>query len=61
MFVQSAHFVERHRESPSDEISLFGRERIAGNMKDLLGEADEEPDVWRNSSPTRVAQDSTVG
>jgi type I restriction enzyme M protein len=28
MFVQSAHFVERHAKSPSDEISIYGQERI---------------------------------
>ena len=33
MFVQSAHFVERHRENPADEISLFGQERISETVR----------------------------
>ena len=33
MFVQSAHFVERHRENPADEISVFGQERIAETVR----------------------------
>jgi type I restriction enzyme M protein len=28
MFVQSAHFVERHAKSPGDEISIYGQERV---------------------------------
>ena len=33
MFVQSAHFVERHRENPADEISVFGQERISETVR----------------------------
>jgi len=33
MFVQSAHFIERHRENPADEISLFGQERISETVR----------------------------
>lgn len=29
MFVQSAEFVKRHRQNPSDEISIYGQERVA--------------------------------
>jgi type I restriction enzyme M protein len=29
MFVQSAHFVERHQGRPSDELSIYGQERVA--------------------------------
>src|SRR5437667_3520505 len=28
MFVQSARFVGRHKENPSEEISIFGQERV---------------------------------
>jgi type I restriction enzyme M protein len=27
MFVHSARFVERHRRSPNDELSIFGQEK----------------------------------
>jgi len=33
MFVQSAHFVENHRKRPSDEISVFGEERVAETVR----------------------------
>ncbi|MCY4163616.1 MAG: class I SAM-dependent DNA methyltransferase [bacterium] len=33
MFVQSAHFVERHRRGPSQELSIYGQERVSDTMK----------------------------
>jgi type I restriction enzyme M protein len=33
MFVQSAHFVEKHKKRPVDEISVFGQERIAETLR----------------------------
>ena len=33
MFVQSARFVAEHRESPSDEISIYGQERVAETVR----------------------------
>ncbi|WP_420443046.1 type I restriction-modification system subunit M [Candidatus Poriferisodalis sp.] len=33
MFVQSAHFVERHRGKPSDELSIYGQERVADTVR----------------------------
>jgi type I restriction enzyme M protein len=33
MFVQSAHFVRRHQENPSAEISLYGQERVAETVR----------------------------
>ena len=33
MFVQSAHFVERHRGSPSDELSIYGQEKTGDTVR----------------------------
>ena len=33
MFVQSAHFVERHRGKPSDVLSIYGQERVADTVR----------------------------
>jgi len=33
MFVQSAHFVEEHKRSPSAEISIYGQERVAETVR----------------------------
>src|SRR6266540_3308816 len=33
MFVQSARFVERHRENPSEELSIFGQERVEETVR----------------------------
>ncbi len=33
MFVHSAHFVERHRESPGAELSVFGQEKTGDTVK----------------------------
>jgi type I restriction enzyme M protein len=33
MFVQSARFVENHKKRPSDEISVFGEERVAETVR----------------------------
>ncbi len=33
MFVQSARFVERHKANPNAELSVFGEERVEGNVK----------------------------
>jgi type I restriction enzyme M protein len=33
MFVQSAAFVKRHQQSPSDEISIYGQERVADTVR----------------------------
>ncbi len=33
MFVQSAHFVERHRDDPSRELSIYGQERVADTVR----------------------------
>jgi type I restriction enzyme M protein len=33
MFVQSARFVEKHKKRPSDEISVFGQERVAETVR----------------------------
>ena len=33
MFVQSAHFVERHRHDPSRELSIYGQERVADTVR----------------------------
>jgi type I restriction enzyme M protein len=33
MFVHSAHFVERHRQSPGEELSIFGQEKTGDTVK----------------------------
>lgn len=33
MFVQSAHFVERRRDDPSRELSIYGQERVADTVR----------------------------
>jgi type I restriction enzyme M protein len=33
MFVHSAHFVERHRHSPGDELSIFGQEKTGETVR----------------------------
>ncbi|SRR6266851_81669 len=33
MFVQSARFVESHKKNPSDEISMYGQERVAETIR----------------------------
>ena len=33
MFVQSAHFVERHREDPSQELSIYGQEKTGDTVR----------------------------
>ena len=33
MFVQSARFVENHQKNPSDEISIYGQEKVAENVR----------------------------
>src|SRR2546426_388135 len=33
MFVQSARFVENHKKNPSDEISIYGQERVAETIR----------------------------
>lgn len=33
MFVHSAHFVERHRRSPGEELSVFGQEKTGDTVK----------------------------
>lgn len=33
MFVQSAHFVERHQQSPADELSVFGQEKTGDTVR----------------------------
>ncbi len=33
MFVHSAHFVERHRRSPGDELSIYGQEKIGETVR----------------------------
>ncbi|MGI8412680.1 MAG: HsdM family class I SAM-dependent methyltransferase, partial [Solirubrobacteraceae bacterium] len=33
MFVQSAHFVERHQRSPGDELSIYGQEKTGGTVR----------------------------
>jgi len=33
MFVQSAHFVERHRRDPSTELSIYGQEKTGDTVK----------------------------
>jgi type I restriction enzyme M protein len=33
MFVQSARFVERHQENPSEEISIFGQEKVGETVR----------------------------
>jgi type I restriction enzyme M protein len=33
MFVKSAQFVQRHRENPSEELSIFGQERVAETVR----------------------------
>jgi len=33
MFVQSARFVENHKKNPSDEISVYGQERVAETIR----------------------------
>ena len=33
MFVQSAHFVERHRKNPSSEISIYGQEKVLETVR----------------------------
>lgn len=33
MFVQSAHFVERHQQSPGDELSVYGQEKTSETVR----------------------------
>ena len=33
MFVQSAHFVERHQHDPSQELSIYGQERVGDTVR----------------------------
>jgi type I restriction enzyme M protein len=33
MFVQSAHFVERHRQSPGDDLSVYGQEKTSETVR----------------------------
>jgi len=33
MFVQSARFMKNHRKNPSDEISIYGQERVGDNLR----------------------------
>jgi type I restriction enzyme M protein len=33
MFVHSAHFVERHRQSPGEELSIFGQEKTGDTVR----------------------------
>ena len=33
MFVQSAHFVERHRHNPGEELSIYGQEKTGDTVK----------------------------
>ena len=33
MFVQSAHFVERHRQSPGEELSIYGQEKTGETVR----------------------------
>ena len=33
MFVQSAHFVERHQQSPGEELSVFGQEKTGATVR----------------------------
>jgi len=33
MFVQSARFVQRHQQNPSEEISIYGQERVAETVR----------------------------
>lgn len=33
MFVQSAHFVERHQHDPSRQLSIYGQERVADTVR----------------------------
>jgi type I restriction enzyme M protein len=33
MFVQSARFVQNHRANPSDEISIYGQERVTETVR----------------------------
>ena len=33
MFVQSAHFVERHRHDPGEELSIYGQEKTGDTVK----------------------------
>lgn len=33
MFVQSARFVENHKKNPTDEISIYGQERVAETIR----------------------------
>ena len=33
MFVQSAHFVERHRQDPSQELSMYGQEKTGDTVR----------------------------
>lgn len=33
MFVQSAHFVERHRDDPSRKLSIYGQERVGDTVR----------------------------
>ena len=33
MFVQSAHFVERHQHDPSRELSIYGQERVGDTVR----------------------------
>ncbi|MBI2578346.1 MAG: N-6 DNA methylase [Candidatus Aenigmarchaeota archaeon] len=33
MFVQSAHFVEERKKNPSEELSIYGQERVTGTVK----------------------------
>lgn len=33
MFVHSAHFVERHKHSPGEELSVFGQEKTGETVR----------------------------
>ena len=33
MFVQSAHFVERHRQDPGNELSIYGQEKVRETVR----------------------------
>jgi type I restriction enzyme M protein len=33
MFVHSAHFVERHRQSPGEELSIYGQEKTGETVR----------------------------
>ena len=33
MFIQSAHFIERHRQDPSRELSIYGQEKTGDTVR----------------------------